>query len=83
MVASLNVPVPLLVQSKLVALLAVAVLREYVPLSQMVASTPAFTVACGLMVSTIWSTSPTHGTAEVTVMVRMTDPFRISALLGV
>ena len=53
------------------------------PVSQMVASAPAFTTACLLMCNTIWSTALIHGEADVTVMVRITEPFRISAVLGV
>ena len=53
------------------------------PVSQMVASAPAFTTACLLICNTIWSTAFIHGEADVTVMVRITEPFRISAALGV
>ena len=79
----LNVPVPFVVQSRLVVLLSLAPFKMYVPLSQIVASVPAFTIACLLIVNTMASVELTHGEADCPVRVKVTEPAVMSAAPGV
>ena len=78
-----KVPLPLCVHRIEVAYCEVAVLTVTDAAWHTAISDPAFTMAWRLMVSTIASLIETHGAAGVTVRVRVTEPFSLSAALGV
>ena len=83
-VASLNVPVPDVVQVEEVALPPRVPDKVCVEPEQMVASMPALTVAAGLIVNTIASLAAGQGPeGSFVVMVNVTEPAVISAAEGV
>ena len=78
MVALVNVPVPVVVHSKLLKLVALAkvvwVLKLNATPWHVSASLPALTVADGVIVSTIWSFTLAHVPLPLAVSVKVTFP---------
>ena len=85
-VALLNVPSPVVLHSKVVALPPITPARVKVLPAQMVELTPALAVAIGLMVKVIEEVAVVQGpspSGSLVVMVKITDPVEMSVAPGV